>query len=72
MKYWEIIANKLSEDGWSWGYCSCQNSKGQMLYLVDARRSDASRLIVQSDEMLSAFLELERAAQKALIAGDFT
>jgi len=22
MKYWEIIADKLSAAGWSWGYCS--------------------------------------------------
>jgi hypothetical protein len=21
MKYWEIIADKLSVAGWSWGYC---------------------------------------------------
>jgi len=22
IKYWEIIADKLSAAGWSWGYCS--------------------------------------------------
>ena len=22
MKYWKIIADKLSAAGWSWGYCS--------------------------------------------------
>jgi len=22
MQYWEIIADKLSAAGWSWGYCS--------------------------------------------------
>jgi hypothetical protein len=22
MKYWEIVADKLSAAGWSWGYCS--------------------------------------------------
>ena len=60
MKYWEIIANKLSEDGWSWGCCSFRNIAGQTLYVADAHRGDGRRLIVQSDEKLSAFLELER------------
>jgi hypothetical protein len=22
MQYWEVIADKLSAAGWSWGYCS--------------------------------------------------
>jgi hypothetical protein len=22
MKYWEVIADKLSAAGWTWGYCS--------------------------------------------------
>jgi len=22
MKYWEIVAHKLSAAGWSWGYCT--------------------------------------------------
>jgi hypothetical protein len=22
MKYWEVVADKLSAAGWSWGYCS--------------------------------------------------
>jgi len=48
MKYWEVTADKLSAAGWSWGYCS-----------VDAHR-EGRRYIVHSDELLSAFLELEQ------------
>ena len=58
MKYWEILADKLSAAGWSWGYCSAVTPEGWR-WIVDAHRSDGRRFIVHSDELLSAFLELE-------------
>jgi hypothetical protein len=57
MNYWEIIANKLSAAGCSWGYCSSVTPLGRR-WIVDARR-DALHYVVKSDELLSAFLELE-------------
>jgi hypothetical protein len=35
MKYWEIIADKLSAAGWSWGYCSAVTKHGWR-WVVDA------------------------------------
>ena len=58
MKYWEIIADKLSAAGWSWGYCSAVTRDGWR-WIVDAHSGDGRRYIVQSDELLTAFLELE-------------
>jgi hypothetical protein len=60
VKYWEIIADKLSKAGWSLGWVSAVDSKGRTLWIVDAHRDDGKRFVVRSDEMLSAFLELER------------
>jgi hypothetical protein len=57
MKYWELIADKLSAAGWSWGYCSAVRKDGWR-WIVDANR-EGRRHIVHSDELLSAFLELE-------------
>jgi hypothetical protein len=45
MKYWEIIADRLHAQGWRW--------------IVDAHCGDGRRFIVESDELLTAFLELE-------------
>jgi len=59
MKYWEIIADRLSNAGWSWGYTSLTDSAGQMLFNVDTHRGDGRRHIVCTDELLTAFLELE-------------
>jgi hypothetical protein len=56
MKYWEIIADKLP--GWSWDYCRAI-TPGGWRWIVDARRDDGRRFIVESDELLTAFLELE-------------
>jgi hypothetical protein len=28
MKYWEVIADKPSAAGWSWGYCNAVTPKG--------------------------------------------
>jgi hypothetical protein len=57
MKYWEVIADKLSKAGWTWGYCSAVTQHGWR-WVVDARK-ERCRYIVESDELLTAFLELE-------------
>ena len=57
MKYWEIVADRLSIAGWSWGYCSAVTRDGWR-WIVDAHRK-GRRYIVHFDELLSAFLELE-------------
>ena len=59
MKYWRVIADKLHAAGWSWGYCSAATKDGWRWWIVDAHKGDGRRYIVQSDELLSAFLELE-------------
>ena len=74
MKYWELIADKLSASGWSWGRVSAIDSEGRTLWIVDAHRDDGKRFVVRSDEILSAFLELERIthdlAVSALLGDD--
>jgi hypothetical protein len=71
---WEIIADKLSKAGWSLGWVSAIDSDGQTLWIVDAHRDDGKRFVVRSDEILSAFLELERIthalAVSALLCDD--
>jgi hypothetical protein len=59
MKYWEIVADKLSTAGWSRDYCSAVTRDGWR-WIVDAHRDDDRRYIVHSQELLSAFLELEK------------
>jgi hypothetical protein len=58
MKYWEVVADKLSAAGWTWGYCSVVTRHGRR-WVVDAYQSDGKRYIVESAELLAAFLELE-------------
>jgi len=40
-----VIAARLQKDGWRW--------------IVDAHKGDGKRYVVHSDELLTAFLELE-------------
>jgi hypothetical protein len=61
MKYWEIIAANLSSAGWSWGYISAVACDGRKTFVADAHRRDGRRFIVRSDDLLTAFIELERA-----------
>jgi len=56
MKYWEIIADKLRVAGWSWEYCSAAPESGRWIV---AAHKNGQRHIVHSDDLLSAFLELE-------------
>jgi hypothetical protein len=59
MKYWEIVADKLSAAGWSWSYCSAAATRDGWRWIVDAHKGDRRRHIVYSDELLTAFLESE-------------
>jgi hypothetical protein len=58
MKYWQMIADRLSRDGWSWGYTSIVTRAGT-LFNVDAQRGDGKRYVVRADDLLTAFLELQ-------------
>lgn len=60
MKYWEIIADKLSTQGWSWGMTTATDAQARARFIVDAHRDDGRRFVVRSDELLTAFLELEK------------
>jgi hypothetical protein len=60
VKYWELIEDKLSKAGWSWGCVSAVDSRGRTIWIADAHRDDGKRFIVHADEKLSAFVELER------------
>jgi hypothetical protein len=65
MKYWEIIADNLSKDGWSLGWVSAIDSEGRTIWIADAHRDNGNRIVVRSDEKLTAFLELERATRES-------
>ena len=58
---WEIIADKLSKAGWSWGCVSAIDSNGRTIWIADAHRDDGKRFVVRADEKLTAFAELESA-----------
>jgi hypothetical protein len=59
VKYWEIIADRLSKAGWSWDCISSSDHQGRQFWVVAAEREDGGRFIVHADEKLTAFLELE-------------
>ena len=63
MKYWEIIADNLSKAGWSWGCVATMDRDGRTIWIVDAHRDDGKRFVVRADEMLIAFVELERVTR---------
>jgi hypothetical protein len=59
VKYWEIIADNLTEAGWSLGYVSAVDSNGRTIWIADAHRDDGKRFVVHADEKLIALLGLE-------------
>jgi hypothetical protein len=60
VKYWEVIADRLSRAGWSWGCVSALDSEGRAIWIVDAP-GYGKRFIVRAEEILTAFVELQRA-----------
>jgi hypothetical protein len=65
VKYWEIIADKLSASRWTWGCSSQIDATGRVLYKADAHRDDGKRFVVRADEKLTAFLELEKVTRES-------
>ena len=65
LKHWELIAANLSDADWTWGYTTLVNLRGETLYCVDAHRGDGKRYLVHSDELLTAFLELEQQVRQS-------
>ena len=60
VKYWEIIADRLHAEGWSYGIAEHFTQHG-FVFCVDAHR-DGKRFIVKADDLLTAFLSLEKDA----------
>jgi len=60
VKYWEIIADNIKKAGRSLGYVSAIDSNGRTIWIADAHRGDGKRFVVHADELLTAFIELER------------
>ena len=67
MKYWEIIADRLSNAGWSLGWVSVVDCQGLTIWIADAH-GYGKRFVVRADEMLTAFLELQRAIQVFIVS----
>jgi len=63
VKSWEIIADNLNKAGWSLGWVSAINREGRTIRIVDAH-GYGKRFIVRADEILTAFVELQRAIHK--------
>ena len=59
MKYWEIIADNLSKSGFSLGWVATVDREGRTIWIVDAN-GYGKRFIIRAEEILTAFLELER------------
>jgi len=60
----EIIADNLSQAGFSWGCSDEVDSTGRVIYTADAYARDGRRFTVLSDERLTAFLELQAAIRR--------
>ena len=47
------------------------DSEGRTIWIVDAHRDNGKRFVVRSDEMLTAFLELERITHELALTALF-
>jgi|SRR6516162_8487115 hypothetical protein len=66
-KDWEIIADSLHNAGWSLGWVSAVDPEGRTIWIVNAH-GYGKRFVVRADEMLTAFMELERAIHEFAVS----
>jgi hypothetical protein len=67
VKAWEIIADNLHDAGWSLGWVSAFDLEGRTIWIVDAH-GYGKRFIVRADEILTAFMELQRAIHEFAVS----
>ena len=66
-RYWKIIADNLKKAGHSLGWVSAIDSKRRTIWIVDAN-GYGKRFIVRADEILTAFVELQRAIHEFAVS----
>jgi hypothetical protein len=67
MKDWEVVADNLKKAGCSLGWVSAIDSKGRTIWIVDAH-GYGKHFIIRADEMLTAFVELQRAIHEFAVS----
>ena len=67
VKSWEIIADNLHDAGWSLGWVSALDLEGRTIWIADAH-GYGKRFIVRADEMLTAFVEMEKAIHEFAVS----
>ena len=67
MKCWEIIADNLKNAGFSLGWVSALDREGRTIWIVDAHGYE-TRFIGRAEEILTAFVELERAIHEFAVS----
>ena len=67
MKYLEIIADNLKNARFSLGWVSAIDLEGRTIWIVDAH-GYGKRFIIRADEMLTAFMELQRAIHEFAVS----
>jgi hypothetical protein len=67
VKQWEIIADNLHGAGFSLGWVSALDLEGRTIWIVDAH-GYGKRFIVRADEILTAFVELQKAIHKFAVS----
>ena len=61
--------DNLTQAGWNCGSISSTDHKGRQFWVVAAEREDAGRFIVHSDEVRTAFMELQVAIHRVFELG---
>jgi len=59
VKDWQRVAGNLHEAGWSLVWVSALDVEDRTIWIVDAH-GYGKRFIVHADEMLTAFVELQK------------
>jgi hypothetical protein len=54
VRYWETIADDLSEAGWSWGCVSAIDSNARTIWIAGAHRDNGKSFVVRADEKLTS------------------
>jgi hypothetical protein len=62
-----MVADNLHKGGFTLGWVSASNREGRTIWIVDAH-GYGKRFIVRADEILTAFMELERAIHEFAVS----
>jgi len=63
--YWQRVAERIAEAGWSWSHCTRSDRMGRIVHIAEAHNDDGQKHVTVGKTIRPVFVALERSIKNA-------